>query len=187
MDRIRVAWDTQAGGPGLATFYAVDAETATVRSNLVTFFNAIKTYMPTGTSVTIPNSGDTLDPATGALSGTWTAGSPSTVTGTASVAPYAAGTGTYVKWLTAGIRHGRRVQGRTFLAPLSIGVYGNNGTIDDAVRGVIQTAANALSGDASGSFVVWSRPGPSGTDGAINAVIGASVSDTVSSLSSRRR
>lgn len=186
MDRIRVSWQTGAGGLGVATFYALDDETAAVKANLATFFNAIKSKMPTSTSVTIPASGDTMDPTTGDITGTWTAGTSTTVTGTGSISTYAAGTGMYVNWLTAGIRAGRRVRGRTFLAPLTIEVYALDGTPDSTTLSTFQAAASALAGDASASIGVWSRPTDS-LAGQVYAITGATVPDRVTSLASRRR
>src|SRR6187455_3059900 len=114
--RVRAVW-AGAGvtGPGVSTFYFNEIHSGFV-SDVATYFNAWSTWIPTGITVTISNTGDLLDVATGQISGTWTDGGTAVATmGGAGV--YAQGVGARVKWSTAGIRNGRRVRGSTFMVP----------------------------------------------------------------------
>jgi hypothetical protein len=76
-----------------------------------------------------------------------------------------------VQWSTTAIVGGRRLKGRTFLAPLWNSGYDGSGTILLATQTTLQTASNALA--AAGTLVVWHRPTtPGGSDGVSHAVSG---------------
>jgi hypothetical protein len=180
--KIPVAWQTGAGGSGVSVFYSAFGVDPTVE--LGTFFNSIKASFPTSVTWDIPQSGDTIDEATGQITGAWTAGTPNSIAGTGAVA-YAAGTGIFVRWQTAGIVNGRRVRGRTFLCPTIVNVYEANGTIVAATLTTTITAANLLVG--AGKLVIWHRPSAHGmADGSMHTIIGSSVPDKVTSLRTRR-
>jgi hypothetical protein len=98
-------------------------------------------------------------------------------------ANYAAGCGAYVNWLTSGIANGRRVKGRTFMAPLINSAY-DGGTILNANLTTLQTAATALV--TAGNTVVWHRP-VNGAGGSSYQPASALVPDQVTSLRTRRR
>src|SRR6478736_793449 len=182
MRKVPVAWQTGPGGVGVSVFYTPFGTDATV--DIGTFFNAIKAQFPTGISWDIPASGDVVDEATGLITGAWTAGTAATITGTA-VGVFAAGTGAYVKWQTAGIVGGRRVRGRTFLAPLITGAFDNIGTIATAPLSTFNSAASALA--ATGKLLIWHRPTDTPrTNGSQHAVVAATVPDKVTSLRTRR-
>lgn len=183
IQRIPVVWSGIPTGPGVSVFYG--AEGSVVNDDLSTFFTAIKGLIPTGTSIIIPSSGDTISEATGDVAGTWTgaAGGSIVCNGAAS---HAAGVGGVVQWMTGGIVNGRRVKGRTFLVPLFASAYDNNGTLIDAQRNTIQTAVDALVVGAGGNLMVWHRP-TSGVGGSAHAITSGKVSDTVAVLKSRRR
>lgn len=182
MRRLRVSWDGLGGLPGLSTFYYGVASPNV--SDCVAFFNAIKGLVPNTLTWTIPSSGDELDEATGKLTGSWLGTGGGTVTGTVAGQPYAAGVGARVTWRTGVVHNGRRVQGRTFIAPLTIGSYDTSGTITTSYLTTLQTAAAAYaaSGVAKG---IWSK-GRTDTDGLYAAIMSAEVPDVVTSLRSRR-
>jgi len=182
--RVRVLWSggTVVGG-GLSTFFWDEADTGFV-AKLGTFYGAIVNRLAAGTLITIPNTGDLLDVATGELSGTWSETATYTVA-SATAGVYAAGTGARVTWATSGIRNGRRVKGSTFLVPLVGTCYAVDGTIDAAVNTGFQTAAQALVTASAGHMRVYSRP-KAGSAGQQNTVIGAAAPDFVSGLRSRR-
>lgn len=180
--RIEVSWTGLTGLPGVSVFYSLPA--VDVTTELATFFNAVKAAFPAPLSWTIPNSGDTFDENTGELTGAWTGGTAATITSTANAA-YAAGTGTFVRWTTGSIRNGRRVRGRTFLAPLTNLVYQNDGSIEPATLGVLQGAVSTLA--AAGKLEVWCRPHPTpGNDGISANILSGQVADLTSSLKTRR-
>jgi hypothetical protein len=182
MRRVRCTWNTGYGGPGLSTFYSLDSVDATVDLN--TFWNAVKGVLSSTVNVAVPNSGDTLDAASGNLVGGWSGGTAGTYTGT-SAGAYAAGTGAFIKWNTGSVVAGHRVVGRTYIAPILGAGYDTDGTIAGGYLTILQNAATALAG--SGKIYVWHRPsGPGATDGQMVLITSATVPDKVTSLASRR-
>lgn len=179
--KVPVVWNTGFGGPGLSVFYSADPDDAT--ASLGTYFNAIKALFPNGVSWVIPGAGDLIDIASGRLTGGWTGGTAATINGTGGVATYAAGCGTYVKWLTGTIVNFRALKGKTFLVPLTAATYDSDGTLQPAHVTTLQNAANALV--AAGKIAVYHRPtGFAG--GALNGVTAAQQMDRVTSLKTRR-
>lgn len=182
--RIRSEW-TGPGlvGPAVSTFFTDETDTGFV-ANIGSFWDAVKALIPAGISITTQNSGDLIDVATGALSGTWTDGSTVVVT-TSAAGAFTLGAGGRVEWATSGIRNGRRVRGSTFIVPLSGGAYSNSGLINGTFQTTMNGAASALRTAMGTNFKVYSRPGPTGA-GQANTVIGSDVSTAVSWLRSRR-
>jgi len=184
MQRVRVHWTGFTGGPGVNTLFYNDAP-ADPAPDLFTFFNAIKALIPTSVTITIDNSGDLIDEATGAISGAWSGTSASTVTGTTS-ALYAGPTGAVVDLKTSTVVGRRRLQGRMFLVPLTTDCYQADGTLATSQLGTLRAAATALQGSTSGAdLVVWHRPTP-GHAGSKAAVTSAFVPDLAAVLRSRR-
>ena len=129
---------------------------------------------------------DTIDPATGSI------------TGSDGVTPWtlAGGTGTQylpqanqicVTWKTAAVIAGRRVRGRTFLGPLAKTELEDNGTPLAAAL----TSAGALAdawvnnGLTSTFAVVWHRP-VGGSGGTAEDITAHSIKDKFAILRSRR-
>lgn len=180
--RVEVTWTGLTGLPGLSVFYTDAASDVT--TNLGTFFNAIKGAFPTGLSWSIPSTGDEVDVATGLLTGSWTGGTAATVAAGPNT-PYAAGVGAFIRWGTPLIIGGRRLKGRTFLAPLLSSLYDASGTIDNANLGTLQSAASTLA--AAGKLVTWHRPSTLAPSGGASATItSAQVPDQVTWLKTRR-
>ena len=183
LNRMRCAW---AGpgviGPAVTTFYFDPSGTA-VPAAVFTFWDAIKTRLPSAVTINIPNTGDQIEATDGELQGVWTQGTASAVSGLGA-AQYLQGVGCRVVWNTAGFTNGRRVRGSTFLAPLDASMYSTLGTLS-ASRAQIETAANALVTALTGDMMIWSKPGPSGV-GHVNSVLSAVVPDKISTLRSRR-
>jgi len=180
--RMPVQWQTGAGGTGLSVFYSPFGVDATVE--LATWFNALRFFHPTAVSWSIPGSGDVIDDTTGEITGAWTAGTAASITATGAAA-YAAGTGAFIRWGTAGIVRGRRVKGRTFLCPAINSSYESDGTILNSSVTTINTATNTLVG--TGKLVIWSRPsGPGASDGTNHVVVSGQIADKVTSLRTRR-
>lgn len=182
MRRLRVTWDGIGGLPGLSTFY-YGVATPNV-SDCKTFFTAVAGLFPGSLTWTIPNSGDELDDATGALTGAWTGTGGGTVSGAGGALTYAAGTGAIVNWNTGIIHNGRRVRGRTFMAPINGNAYSTSGTVVSSSQAALQAAATAFaaSGVAKG---IWSK-GTTPGGGLYAAISSATVPSRVTSLRSRR-
>jgi len=183
LGRIDVVWNTGAGGTGLSTYYSTTVTSSEI-SALTTYYAAIASMFPLPVTWDIPGTGDVIDDTTGILTGSWTAAGATQVAATANK-PYAAGTGYYVRWTTAGIVAGRRVVGRTFMCPITWDGYDSAGTIASAVQTAAASSAATLL--AGGLFRIWHRPGGGGGgSGSSHAITGSSVPDKVTSLRTRR-
>lgn len=194
MWRLRVQW-TGSGvvGPSVSTFYALDGSTgfpAAVRS----LFDTLKVYIPSGTSIVVPNNGDKIDPATGALTGAWVDGAVTAPVACSSSGNYAKGVGCQIRWSTTSIVGGRRVQGSTFIVPLSATLFDTTGTLVDLNQQSIQAAANNYV-TAAPYACIWSRPVKAdstrtppraGRAGSTALITGATVPDRASWLLTRR-
>jgi len=179
------------GGPGVSTFYGVGVPLA---AGVKTFFDSMKTRIPSGITVAFDGSGEDIDIASGVLQSAWSNGVPWTVTGTGTGA-WAAGVGASVRWLTATIHDGHRISGRTFFCPMNAISFGSDGTIDVNPLAELRAAAAALVTATANNFVVYSRKKPlrvkgpvtiPPVDGATGIVTGYQVADIVTALRSRR-
>lgn len=182
--RVRCVWSgAPITGPGLTTFYFDEAGSGFTAA-VSTFFQAVDAYLPIGVGVAVPSSGDLIDVATGALTGTWT----DTATGPgvgAGFGAYPAGVGARIVWPTSGIVGGRRVKGSTFLCPLVNSCFGTDGTLDPTFATALAGFATTFRGGATYDLMIWSRPAP-GRAGEASEVIDEEVPDKVSWLRSRR-
>lgn len=186
LKRVQVAW-SGAGvtGPGLSTFYFTSGATG-FPADLQTFFQAVKSLLPTSVTIDVPNTGDTISEATGALTGVWTDSGGSSTVGTAS-GVFVAGTGYRVRWVTAGIRGGRRVVGSTFLCPATAAAFDTDGTPTAASLTVVRNAAIAYAAAVTPDMHIYSREtAPGAGDGISSAVLASTVPDKASWLRSRR-
>ena len=191
LKRCSVAWTNWPGAPGVSQMYLDDTAGQTQVDAIRTFFNALTAFLPTGLTITVPNSGDTVDESTGKLTGTWSVGvAPANVVG-AAPGVYAGNAGAVVHWLTSSVTRNRRIRGRTFIVPLVTG-YDTGGSLSTSAQSTLQTAASAFVGTAAGLVHVWVRPVyqpktqillRAGMSGPITA---ARVPDLAVSLRSRR-
>jgi hypothetical protein len=134
--------------------------------------------------ISVPNTGDLLDSATGELTGVWTDGTAGTVFCTGAGA-FAAGVGLRLQWLTATIANGRRVRGATYIVPVGGSTFDDDGTLANGVVAEVQNAANALITSQAGALTIWTRP-KGATPGGTASVVNSRVDDTISWLRSRR-
>lgn len=181
--RIEVVWSGLTGLPGVSIFHAGDTA-AGMTALLRTYFNSIADQFPIGLSLSFPSQGELINDANGEVVGTWTDVPVTSVTGTGGL-NYAAGVGTYTRWLTAGVVEGRRVQGRTFLCPLASTAYDSSGTLTTATVTDLQTAAQVLT-DATPDLLIWSRGSETDPTGTSFQVVATAQPDKVSWLRSRR-
>lgn len=182
--RLRVTWGgSPVIGPGVSTFYSISAGTGYADA-VYDFFNTSPLLFPSGTTITVPDNGETIESTTGALTGTWSSpGEGGTVTGT-ETGSYSKGVGMRVRWITSGIVGGRHVIGTTFLVPIAGSLFDVDGTIDTAVVSGVQTQADDLL-SAWPDLTVWSRPAGSRA-GNFHVVQSTKAVDGVSWLRSRR-
>lgn len=192
--RVRTTLTGFIGGPGVATMYFLNENTAipSVRA----FWEAVSFVMPVSVTAQVQNEGDVIESTTGALTGAWSKAPVAPVFGK-TPGPYSAPTGAVVNWLTQNVFDGRRLRGRTFIVPMDNGVYETNGTLQQAAINAINGAADALIFEQSLSFVVWhrprearpldgSRPAVTARPGAHGIVTARRVPDKVAVLRSRR-
>jgi len=182
LERVRVHWSGTTGGNGLSTFYTTNGATAHVA--LANWFAAIKSFVPNTIVFSVDNGGDTIDPLTGTLMGSWGASTtgPISATGTGN---YALASGMLVKWDTGTIVHGHRLIGKTYIVPLVDSAFNTLGAVSASVQATVQSAAASCITAAGGSMVVWNRPKGS-VAGGFSAVTTASVVNKGVILRSRR-
>jgi len=182
--RVRTTWTgTPVTGGGVSTFYFAEAHSGFV-ADLGAFFTSMATRFPTGLTWTTENTGDLIDVETGALSGSWTDSSTSIVNASGT-GDYAGGVGARIRWQTSGISGKRRVRGSTFLCPLTVSQYDNQGSIATATLTALGTAAGTLFTAADGNLRIYTRP-VGGAGGKASAVLNFTIPDRISWLRTRR-
>lgn len=156
--RVNVAWQNWPGAPGLSQLYFLNTAMQTNVDGVRAFFNALTNFLPSGLAINVPGSGDIIDSATGSITSAWSVTTtPTTVSGLGS-GTYAGNAGAVIHWLTADVRDGRRIRGRTFLVPLVASSFESNGSLTSATISAITAAGNTLRTTASGNMRVWARP-----------------------------
>lgn len=156
LTKVVAVWSGFPGAPGTSTFYFNDTST-TYNGSIASLFAGLAPHLPTDVTITIPTTGDTIDEATGAITGNWIQPEEAPISGT-DASGYAAPVGCMAKWSTADVVHGHRVKGRTFFVPITATQYQNNGTINTASLTPMTTAVTDFQISQDGSLVVWSRP-----------------------------
>ena len=186
LNRLRISWSgPTVTGPGLSTFYVPWGEdVATDIQYVKTFFETIKGFLPVGTTVSYPSSGDSIDEGSGQLVGAFGNIPDTSPTVGGGTANYAAGVGLRVAWRTGAVHKGHRVNGSTFIVPISSEFYSNTGVVSPANLGTLQTAASVLAG--RGQLICWARPKKGATDGHGYTVTAAEVKPQIAWLRTRR-
>lgn len=153
--RYRVALTGFPGGPGVATHYFLDQQTAL--ASLRQFWDEMCGILPLNVVVQCENAGDIVDSVNGNLTGSWAKPPVASSQGRA-VGVYSAPTGAVISWLTSTVADNRRLRGRTFIVPCASSAFQTNGALTPAIIAAFQTAAQALIFEQSLSLVVWHRP-----------------------------
>jgi hypothetical protein len=189
--KVQTQWNGFQGAPGYTNWYGLSDGDAAAAANALgprmrTFFEAVKTYVPTGVTLKVQRTYQVLDSITGRLTAeTNLTLDPAVTTGTAATTYNGAG-GAVVNWETGLFNNaGHRVRGRTYLVPLA-GCYDTDGSLSSAFITAVVAAANASLG-GTGSLGVYSRPTTKGgTDGVFRTAQASSVHDKGAVLRSRR-
>jgi len=171
LNRVRVALTGVGGLPGVATHY-FDSTTVDMAA-LRTFWTAPAAVMPTGMVITIPNSGDQFNEATGLITGTWSGPAQATIATSGGAGSYAAASGAMIRWTPNGIVDGRRPIGKTYLIPMVSSNFSSAGTISGALVTTLSTAATTLLGAYGGSMKLWHRPNSKGAGLQFTLIAGA--------------
>jgi hypothetical protein len=182
IDQLVVTSSGYQGAPGYSTFYAIPGSGG--QAAYVAFFQSLALLFDQQISFQIPNSGDTLDSATGDIVGSWSEGSNTTVTGATS-SSWIDGVGMRIRWRTGGTNNGRRVVGTTFLVPVAASSFEKNAGLTAAAIGIAQDAADDLLLAMTSPPLIWSRP-VAGAGGTTNSIVSAFVPDRVSWLRTRK-
>lgn len=198
--RITAVWSGFSGGPGYSNFHFTtdggfwdgglignEAEQAAqaAADRVGAAFTQLSSYLPGSARVDIETEAAILDSDSGEILGSVDVDTPgASATGSANV--YAGPAGAIVNWRTADYRNGRRIRGRTFLVPLAIEAYQDDGTLSSPGRLAVQNFGDEMfNGSGGPELGVWSRP-INGAGGVFATVTGFNVPDMVAVLRSRR-
>lgn len=171
-------------GPGISTFYSATSVTTGMPAALVTLYTALRNFVPTGVTWTVPGVVDIIDSGTGVLTTSNTPGGGGTVTSAGGAVDFKPGVGLRMRWLTAGVVAGRRVNGTTFLCPTTSQEI-PNGVVQGTTVTAVQNAMAAYIADAGFEAAVWSRPTPI-RSGSIHVITSQQVPSALSWLRTRR-
>jgi hypothetical protein len=201
--RVKAVSTGFSGGPGFSQFYFAVAvypltgAAAVLACNRVRdAYNAIKSQFPPLWSITVDSAVDTLDPATGDLTGVM-GGATSTTVGTSGSAGFKASpVGMMTRWETGVVADGHMVKGRTFHVPLANALNDNSGAPGSGAVAGIQPFGIAMTsaGATDCIFGVWHRPKYTGRGptrvlvrpGSFHSVNASSVPNEFVVLRSRR-
>lgn len=190
MQKIQLIWEGFPGSPGYSTFYTRVADQAQhdyrqAAEVLRDAFQGLRTQLPTTVSIRFNPESEVIEDTTGDLVSFASMGAPPLpVTGLAS-GSYSAPTGAAIEWHTQGIRRSRRVRGRTYIVPLGNVAYEEDGSLTDAVIGVLGTLGTAVADEDGPQFLIWSRPTDT-EEGSSHRISSYSVRDRAAVLTSRR-
>lgn len=174
--------------------YFLDVDTAV--ESLHDFWTTCADGMPDVVKIIVDPHGDIINDENGEIVDAWAATPQSEISG-AAAQPFAAPAGLHVGWETDTILDGRRLRGRTFIVPLAVTNYQDDGTLNPGTITGFGAAAAQLVIEQAESFVVWHRPyeGRAATedlpakpahDGGHGLITSHRVGDKVSVLTSRR-
>lgn len=191
--RVRFVITGVAGLPGVQTTYwngassvPVTADSTDVVGRVQAFWNSFKGFLASGTTVVGPQAVDIINPLDGSLTGQLSPGAVSSIGGTGT-SSMASATMMLLKYNTAVIVNGRKLQGRNFIGP--VGTNTNNvGDVASAANAGLLTAAAFLNSGATASVLcVWHRPkGTPPAGGLASPVTGYGTSTEYAVLRSRR-
>lgn len=155
---------------------------------LLACFQGYASIMPAGLTLTVSPDVSYFDDSDGVILGvTSYTGGPLTMTGASSILNGSRAVQLTVRHKTDQFVGGRRLQGRTFVGPITGDAIGNDGQIE---AGWIDDTPDIWSGAISGlgaRLAVWHRPTtPTGTDGAYGDVVNITANATPGTLRSRK-
>lgn len=192
--RVRSVLSGFPGGPGVATMYFLDINTAP--DSIRSFWEGMFSMIPADVTIKVDGVGDVIEDTTGALVGQWIFPAPAVVQCTGA-GNYAAPAGGLIRWETGVIKDGRRLRGKTFVVPMIAIQFQTDGSLAPTTLTDMLAAAQVLITGQNASFVIWHRPfkGTPATAtkparpshlGSHSLVTGASIPDKVVVLRSRR-
>jgi len=162
MYQVQWRWSGFVGGPGYTNlFFAAvtasptDALAAANKSRVL--FDGVKGGLMGNTTISLMSDVKVIEDSDGETLDIYSVSGVSPVTGAGS-GSYAAPVGICIDWLTNTLHAGRRMQGRTFLVPVTIDALSGDGSPSSAFITTVQGAATAFQAAAGPTFGVWGRP-----------------------------
>jgi hypothetical protein len=194
--RARAVLNGWSGGPGLNTFYfrpgtvgGSVSDATDVLARVRAFWNAISAQLPAALTIATAPTVDALEDTTGVLVGSYASSAPPTaVTGTGVTEFYAPQVMCLLQMNTTAFVAGRRVQGRSFIGPVTEGAIAAGSVSTATISAITGAALLQLtpSSPPTPSFpVVWRRPRP-GVPGGSYSVTAFSMPTKTATLKSRR-
>jgi hypothetical protein len=155
-------WNGSAGLPGFTNLFydasassPTDALAACTKSRLL--ISGIGAVMPSTVTMSLRNDVRVLNDTDGTLINIYTVVGPANVVGTIADR-YSEASGGVIDWLTNTVHGTRRMQGRTFVVPLSSLAYDGAGKLASTTVTALGTAAEAMRTATGPVFGVWGRP-----------------------------
>lgn len=193
MVKVQAVWTGFQGAPGYSNWYGLSDGDSAAAANALgprmrAFFDAIKGFISPSVDIKVQREYQVVDSISGNITSTaLLSADPLVVTGTSSNTSFASSAGATITWETGAYNSlGHRVRGRTYLVPLAVGSYENDGTLTSTAVSTITTAGTAALG-GTGSLLVFTRPTtPTSNDGTARTVTSVHVSDKAAVLRSRR-
>jgi len=150
-------WTLPSGSGHVSVMYFDAAgSVATQRTNLHTFWTAVKAFQSTSTIYVIDTAGRELDWQTGVLTGAWSEASVKNGAGGAGSVSVPDADQALLQWRTSTIVNGRFLRGRTFIPGLGIG-HTTGGNILGTTATSLVNAGAALIGSTT-PLSIWHRP-----------------------------
>jgi len=193
MIRVRAVGSGWTGGPGLTTFYFTEgvlpidnAMAVNLTGRVRAYFDALKAYTSSVISWQVDPVIAAMDPATGNLTQEVSASpAPAPVLGTGGAPIGPAFVALIGRLRTNSFQEGRRIQGRTFYAPLAA-PFTDSTTPETGAQAAQVTGLTAVLTTGGGApLVVWQRPRP-GRAGSTYAVTTVSSAPEYGVIRSRR-
>jgi len=193
--RLKINWTGFIGAPGYTNLYFRDFPGDTLDQAMAdgftakvdTWLDAWVSSLPSTVSILVDPTVDVVNEQSGELEGFLTV-APDTARVGSGAGTYAGPAGICVNWSTNGIRHGRRIRGRTFMVPITSAAMQSDGSVATASLTALRTATATFIGAAgTGDLGVWSRPTlAEPTGGQWSAVSAFTINDKIAVLRSRR-
>lgn len=193
--RLRAVWNGWSGAPGYTSIYLLGTPTTTgldsAAAAFKAFFTALNLQLPSAVTISFDSTVNRIDASTGVVTSVDPIPTPPSSVSMSGGTQWGAPAGAVVLWRTGTVNVRRLTVGRTFLVPLSANCYQSDGTLVDSNRTTMNNAANTLvttlAALTPGHMIVWRRPtSKTSNNGAAIDVTGASVTDKVQILRSRR-
>lgn len=180
---------TLSGMPGYSKFRFIGelspAQVNSAAANINTFFNAVKGSIPAAVTITVGASA-TFHTDAGVLTAEVPVTSPPAPLSMTGTSGTSSTSGILVRWITGAINGGHKVEGRTYLVPVSVNALATGGDIAVSNRAIVQAAATAFATSTPSPAINSRSGGKPGRGDQTVAVSSALVSAKQVVLRSRR-